>query len=175
MNITLNKPIVIIGITGSGKSTIGKELAKKTQTEFYDSNSILEGREGLSISDIQEYMGLKYFQQRERETIKEILSYGQVVLSTGSDSFLNQDTREYIKSHSTCIWLHASIQTVVERISRRHNRLKLSDQNVEKTITDLMNKSLPYFREAHIKIDSNSEAHNLVHHIISRIGKMDQV
>jgi len=175
MKIKLNKPIVLVGMMGSGKSTIGRKLAKKIDLRFYDSDNIIEGREGLSIADIYEYMGQKYFQEKEEETIKEILDYGKVILSTGGSSFSNPNIRKIIKAKATCIWLDANIDTILERVSRRNTRPELIGRNNREVITQMMEEKKPHFDEAHIKIESNLEAHHLVSTLISRLQKHQEI
>ena len=92
----LTKPVVLIGMMGSGKSTVGKKLARKLNLQFYDSDKVLEEREALSIVDIHDFMGERYFYQKEEEVIKEIIGYGVVILSTGGSSFMNENIRNYI-------------------------------------------------------------------------------
>jgi len=171
MKNKLKKPIVLVGMMGSGKSTVGRKLAKKIDLRFYDSDNIIEGREGLSITDIHEYMGQKYFQEKEEETIKEILDYGNIVLSTGGGSFSNPNIRNIIKEKATCIWLDANINTILERVSRRNTRPELIGKNNKEVITKMMEEKTPHFDEAHIKIESNLEAHHLVSTLISRLEK----
>ena len=137
MKKKLKKPIVLVGMMGSGKSTVGRKLAKKIDLRFYDSDNIIEGREGLSITDIHEYMGQKYFQEKEEETIKEILDYGNIVLSTGGGSFSNPNIRNIIKEKATCIWLDANINTILERVSRRNTRPELIGKNNKEVIQDV--------------------------------------
>ena len=75
----LTKPVVLIGMMGSGKSTVGKKLARKLNLQFYDSDKVLEEREALSIVDIHDFMGERYFYQKEEEVIKEIIGYKEHV------------------------------------------------------------------------------------------------
>ena len=171
MKEKFRKPLVLVGMMGSGKSTVGRKLAKKLDLRFYDSDNIIEGREGLSIKDIHEYMGPKYFQEKEEETIREILDYGNIVLSTGGSSFANQNIRNIIKDKAICIWLDANINTILERVSRRNTRPELIGKNNKEVITALMTENSPYFNEAHVKIESNLEAHHLVNIIMSRLDE----
>jgi shikimate kinase len=170
MKNKLDKPIVLVGMMGSGKSTVGRKLAKKIDLQFYDSDNIIEGREGLTIMDIHEYMGEKYFQQKEEETIKEILNYGRVVLSTGGSSFDNANIRKIIKEKAVCIWLDANIDTILERVSRRNTRPELIGSSKDEIIKKMTEKK-SQFDQANIKIESDLEAHHLVSTLIMRLEK----
>jgi len=95
--VTITKSIVFVGMMGTGKSTIGKKIANKFNLKFYDSDQIIEEREGLSVLEIFDYKGSEYFRKIETEIISELLNYGIIVLSTGGGSFLIDEVRENIK------------------------------------------------------------------------------
>ena len=164
------KPIVLVGMMGSGKSTIGRKLARKLNLQFYDSDKMLEEREGLSVMDIHEFMGKKYFQQKEEEIIKEIIGYGITVLSTGGSSFMNENIRRIINEKAISVWLDVDLETIYERVSRRNTRPELSMvENKKEFIDQIMKEKVPIFNEADIKIEGNLETHHLVESIIRRL------
>lgn len=170
MKIKVTKPIVLVGIIGSGKSTIGKKLAKKLYMQFYDSDQIIEEREGLKVVDIHDYRGSEYFQQQEEKVIQEILSYGNIVLSTGGNSFTNEQLRKIIKEKSISIWLHSDTDTIYERISRRNTRPGLNNSNKREVIENLIEQQYPLLEQANIKIKSgNTDAHFIVDSILLRL------
>ncbi|MFQ3307140.1 MAG: shikimate kinase [Candidatus Midichloriaceae bacterium] len=170
MKDNITKPIVLIGMMGSGKSTIGRKLARKLNLRFYDSDKVLEEREGLNIMDIHEFMGIKYFQEREEEIIKEIIGYGKIILSTGGSSFMNKNIRKFIKEKGVSIWLDVNHDTIFERVSKRNTRPELFEMGDNKQfLIDMINEREPIFREADIKIDSDLEAHHLVGSIIKKM------
>jgi shikimate kinase len=155
---------------GSGKSTIGKRLAYKLNLQFYDSDRLIEEREGLSVVDIFDFRGEEYFKKKESEIIKEILGYGSVVLSTGGESFFNDEVREVIKQSATSIWLKTSIEVLHERVSRRNTRPQLTGENKMELIEEMVSKSYPIFEKADIIIESTDmEAHFVVDTIISKL------
>jgi len=166
-------PIVLVGMIGSGKSTIGRKLARKLDLKFYDSDKILEERVGLSIVDIHDFMGTKYFLEIEEQVIKEVLSYGVVVLSTGGNSLMNQNIRESIKKNAVSIWLNSSLETLYSRIIKRNNtRPELIGSNDKK---DLLKKLLmerePILKCADIEIGSDTETYLLVNEIIEKLSQ----
>ncbi|WPX96917.1 Shikimate kinase [Candidatus Bandiella woodruffii] len=166
------KPIVLVGMMGSGKSTVGKKLARKLNLQFYDSDKVLEEREGLNIVDIHEFMGPKYFQQIEEETIKEIIDYGTVILSTGGSSFMNENIRQMIKEKAVSVWLDVDCETIYERVSRRNTRPELmAIGNKKELLMKMIEERRPIFESADIKVESALEAHHLVETIAKRIEK----
>ncbi len=170
MRNLIKKPIVLVGMMGSGKSTIGKRLAYKLNLQFYDSDRLIEEREGLSVVDIFDFRGEEYFKKKESEIIKEILGYGNIVLSTGGESFFKDEVREVIKQSATSIWLKTSIEILHERVSRRNTRPQLAGENKKELIEEMVSKSYPIFEQADITIESTDmEAHFIVDTIISKL------
>lgn len=168
----ITKPIVLVGMMGSGKSTVGKKLARKLNLQFYDSDKILEEREALNIIDIHEFMGIKYFQQIEEEAIKEIIGYGTIILSTGGSSFMNENVRKFIKEKAVSIWLDVDFQTIYERVSRRNTRPELLvAEDKKELLMKMIEERAPIFSQADIKIESDLEAHHLVETIAKRLDQ----
>ena len=166
----LTKPVVLIGMMGSGKSTVGKKLARKLNLQFYDSDKVLEDREALSIVDIHDFMGERYFYQKEEEVIKEIIGYGVVILSTGGSSFMNENIRNFIKEKTISIWLDSNLDTIYERVSRRNTRPELiASDNKKELLAKMLQEREPIFKQADIKIESDLEAHHLVSTIIEKL------
>jgi shikimate kinase len=170
MRISVNKPIVLVGMMGSGKSTIGKRLAYKLNLQFYDSDKIIEEREGLSLMDIYDFRGEEYFKEQEVKVISEILDYGVVVLSTGGESFLHDAVREKVKQKAVSVWLKTDVSILHERVSKRNNRPQLMGDNKLEMIEEMVEKSYPVFSEADVIVESKDmEAHFVVDTILSRI------
>ncbi|KIE04603.1 Shikimate kinase [Candidatus Jidaibacter acanthamoeba] len=170
MRIKVTKPIVLVGIMGSGKSTIGKKLAKKLHMQFYDSDQVIEEREGLKIVDIYDYRGEEYFKKQEESIIKEVLRYGTIILSTGGGSFANEEVRNLIKEKAISIWLYSDIDTIYERISRRNTRPGLNGENKLEVLESLIEQQYPLLEQADIKINSgNADAHYIVDNILVKL------
>jgi len=168
MRNLLRKPIVLVGMMGSGKSTIGKRLAYKLNLQFYDSDKIIEDRDGLSVLDIYDYRGEEYFREQEEKTIREVLQYGVVVLSTGGGSFFKEDVRKLIKEKAISIWLKTNVETIHERISRRNTR-PIQDHNIE-TIQKLVDEGDDIYGKADITVESSDmEAHFVVDTIMGKL------
>jgi shikimate kinase len=170
MRHLIRKPIVLIGMMGSGKSTIGRRLAGKLNLQCYDSDKIIEDREGLSVMDIFEFRGEPYFKAKEEDVISEILSYGAVVLSTGGESFLNEAVRSKIMSGAISVWLKTDPDTLYNRVSRRNTRPQFQDVDKRGFIQEMVEKSYPYLENADIIVESKDmEAHFVVDTVISKL------
>lgn len=171
--ITTHKPIVLVGMMGTGKSTIGKKLASKLNIQFYDSDKIIEEREGFSVVDIFDYRGEEYFNNKEREVINEILGYGITVISTGGGTFLVDDLRQIIKERAISIWLDSSIDVIHERVARRNTRPQLNVDNQREVIEQMVDERKPLYSEADIHIDcTNLEAHHVVDTVLTRLRNL---
>ncbi len=128
------KIIVLTGIMGAGKTTIGSKLAEKLGFYFIDSDQEIEDVEGKSIADIFQKKGEKYFRNVEKNIVKEILNRDeQVVLSLGGGAFMDDEIRELIKARAISVWLYADLETLLYRVGAKHNRPLL--QNVDKRAT----------------------------------------
>jgi shikimate kinase len=170
MRHLIKKPIVLIGMMGSGKSTIGRRLAGKLNLQCYDSDKIIEDREGLSVMDIFEFRGESYFKAREEEVITEILNYGAVVLSTGGESFLNDAVRNKIMNQAISVWLKTDVDTLFNRVSRRNTRPQFQEGDKREFIEQMIERSYPYLENADIVVESKDmEAHFVVDTLMSKL------
>ena len=153
----VKQPIVLVGMIGTGKSTVGKKLAKKLNSRFYDSDQVIELREGMTLIDIHDFKGREYLAKKEEEVISEILGYGKVILSTGGSSILNPKVREQIKKHAIAIWLDADFETIFNRVTRRNTRPELYVADKEKAIRDMMKEREEFYMESDIKVQSSKD------------------
>lgn len=168
----ITKPLVLVGVMGSGKSTIGKRLARKLQLQFYDSDKVIEDRNGLSVYDIHEFRGEEYFRKQENQVIREIIGYGPVVLSTGGSSVLQDDIRSLIKDSTTSIWLSVDVNVLYDRVSRRNTRPELNVGDKRSALEEMVNKMDPIYQEADVVVESSEEnAHYIVDTIVSKLTK----
>lgn len=166
----MKKPLVLVGMMGSGKSTIGKRLAYKLNLQFYDSDKTIEEREGLSLPEIFDFRGEEYFKAQEVKAIKEILSYGTVVLSTGGESFVNPEVRELVKEKGISLWLKTDIEKVYERVLRRNTRPQLNTPNKMELIQNMVDTYYPLFAQADIIVESRDmEAHFVVDSVLAQL------
>ena len=169
----IKKKIVLIGMMGSGKSTIGALLSKKMNMKFIDIDSKIEIIEKQTISQIFKLKGEKYFRAIEVKTILSLLESKEkeLILSLGGGSFLDEKVRKSVKNNSLSFWLNWKPSTIVERIrnsSKRPIIQGLNDQEIEKMMVD-RNK---YYSKSNFKIDcDNHKKNEIVDRIVSILLK----
>lgn len=156
----LSRPVVLIGLMGAGKSTVGRRLARALRMDFFDSDDEITEAAGCSISDIFETYGEAIFRDLEERVILRLLKTPQQVLATGGGAFINPRIREAILENGISIWLKADMDVLLERVSRRNTRPLLQTGDKRQTLTRLMEQRYPLYAQAHITIDSNLGAHD---------------
>lgn len=169
---SLNKPIVLVGMMGAGKSTVGTRLAKKLRVSFYDTDNLVQEMSGCSIDDIFKYAGEEFFRSKERQVIEELLNLTNCVISTGGDAFFDPINRKIIKEKSVSVWLRADYDTILERVSRRNTRPTLKTGNKADLVEQLIKERYPLYAEADICVNSGDGPHMLiVDDIIQKISE----
>ncbi len=155
------KIIVLTGLMGVGKTTIGSRLAEKLGFYFVDSDQEIEDRQQQSIANIFKTKGEKYFRQIEREAIKGIISRDeQVVLSLGGGAFMDEEIRELVKERAISIWLYADLDVLLHRIANKNTRPLLNNVDKRVALQDLIIKRYPIYKQADIHIDTGRENNN---------------
>jgi 3-dehydroquinate synthase len=132
---------------GSGKTTVGRALAKKLNKRFFDSDHEIEARTGASIPLIFEIEGEASFRQREADMIRELSAYDDVVLATGGGSILDPRSREHLKSRGLVIYLRAGVSSILQRTSHDKNRPLLQTADPRRRLEELTLQREPYYRE----------------------------
>ncbi|NNE85297.1 MAG: shikimate kinase [Alphaproteobacteria bacterium] len=146
--------IVMVGLMGAGKTSIGRRLATRLGLPFVDADDAIEEAAKSSISDIFERLGEESFRDGERRVIARLLDDSPIVLATGGGAFMDPDTRALIAAKGISIWLRADIDTLVRRTSRREDRPLLKNGDPRKILTNLMNLRYPIYAQADITVDS---------------------
>lgn len=141
--------IVLIGYRGTGKSSIGKRLARKLRAPFYDTDDLVEAAAGLSITDIVAEEGWACFRRMEKEIIREMTDIGKGVVATGGGAVMDEENARILKRGGIVIWLVADVETIIKRIytdsQDREKRPPLSDDDLYKETVDLLEKRLPVY------------------------------
>lgn len=153
----VNRPIVLIGLMGAGKSSVGRRLAKKLGLNFIDSDDEIEKAAGCTIEDIFDRFGEAEFRQGEKRVMERLLDEGPMVLATGGGAFMNSDIRAKILAKGTAVWLKAGLEALFERTSRRGGRPLLKTSDPRKTLETLIKERYPVYEEAPIIIDTDTE------------------
>jgi shikimate kinase len=171
--LVISKPIVLVGIMGAGKTTVGSRLAKRLNLEFCDTDNLVQEKVGCSLHEIIKYAGEDFFHQKEREIIEEVLSDRPRVISTGGSAFLDERNRKVIKEKAVSVWLKADYDVILERVSRRNTRPMLENGKKEEILQNLMLEENDVFSEADINVNSGDGPHMLiVEEILSKLKEI---
>lgn len=152
----LSRPITMIGMMGTGKTHMGKLLAKKLAWPFFDSDHLVEEKAGCSVAEIFELWGEEKFRESEARTIQGLTSMKRCVIATGGGAIMNEETAEAIFKHSYAVWVQADIDTILKRVSKNKNRPLLACENPKDVLQKLMEKRQDIYAKAHFTIDSSS-------------------
>ena len=155
----LEKPIVLVGLMGVGKSTIGRKLAQALTVAFHDADDEIEAAAQLSISDIFDRFGEDYFRAGERRVIARLVTEERGVIATGGGAFANDETRRLILERGLAVWLDTDLDTLVERTARRDNRPMLRDGDPREILRRLKAERDLAYAEAPIRITSSTGPH----------------
>lgn len=151
----LDRPITLIGMMGSGKSTLGAALAQELGWEFYDTDKVIEAQTGKSIPQIFEEEGDASFRQRERETLQILFKNSpKAVIATGGGSITVPETAEMIFGRSVSLWIHAPVNVLVKRTSRQNNRPLLRTGDPKEILTSLLEKRGDVYRQAQVHVET---------------------
>ena len=151
--------IVLVGMMGAGKTTVGRRLAPRLGLPFLDADAEIEKASGMSVSDLFQLHGEKSFREGEARVIKRILEGPPHVLATGGGAVTHEATRHLIKEKSVSVWIKAEIDTIVRRATRRGTRPLLKTGDPKETITNLMNARHDFYAAADIHVDSQPGPH----------------
>lgn len=154
-----NHPIVLVGLMGAGKSSVGRRLAEKLGMGFVDADQEIELAAGQSIPEIFAQHGEAYFREGERRVISRLLGNGAQVLATGGGAYINEETRAQIQKLGVSVWLKASLPLLMMRVSKRQDRPLLKQGDPEAVMRDLMEKRYPVYALADIPIESRDVQH----------------
>ena len=164
--------IVLVGLMGAGKTTVGRRLAEKLSLAFIDADHEIELAAGQTIPEIFAQHGEAYFRDGERKVIARLLENGAQVLATGGGAFMNAETRTTIKRNAISIWLRADFDLLMRRVRRRSNRPLLQNDDPEAVMRKLIAERYPVYAEADITVDSRDVAHtSIVNSIIRSLAR----
>ncbi|SDD42282.1 MULTISPECIES: shikimate kinase [Kordiimonas] len=155
----VDRTIVLVGLMGAGKTTVGRRLARKLNLPFVDSDHEIEKAAGMSVAEIFECFGEADFRSGERRVIERLLDGRPQVVATGGGAFINEATRGLIKDKGLSIWLDADIEVLVERTGRRDTRPLLKTGDPKEILTRLAAERAPFYAQADMKVASSSGPH----------------
>jgi len=158
----LDRPVVLVGLMGVGKSTVGRRLAKRLGLPFIDSDSEIEDTVGLPWGELFERYGEQDYRDGERRLIARLIDDRVRVIATGGGVFVNPDTRKLLKERAITVWLDAPVHILHERTSRRDTRPLLKNGDPKRTLERIAKVERDACAEAHIHIKSGDGAHREV-------------
>ena len=150
--------IILVGLMGAGKTSVGRRLAQYFDQPFIDSDDEIVKAAGCSIADIFERYGEQEFREGERRVILRLLEGESQVIATGGGAFMDPVIREKIKEKGISVWLRASLDILVDRTSHRKHRPLLLTGNPRETLQKLMDERYPVYGEADIIVDTGPES-----------------
>lgn len=149
-----DRPIVMVGMMGAGKSAIGRRLAHRLGLPFVDADAEIERAAGCTIEEIFAKHGEADFRDGERRVIARLLDGPVGVLATGGGAFMDADTRARIRARAVSVWLKADLETLVDRVSRRGHRPLLKNGDAREILSRLMALRHPVYAEADITVET---------------------
>ncbi len=156
-----HRSIVLVGLMGVGKTTIGRRLAHQLGLDFVDADEEIEKAAGCNIADIFERFGEPGFRDGERRVIHRLMAGARQVIATGGGAFVDPETRALILAEGLAIWLDADINILVDRTAKRNTRPLLQTGDPRDVLTRLAEARKPFYQQAHIHISSNRSPHDV--------------
>ena len=157
-----SRPIVLVGIMGAGKTTVGKRFAKHIGWRFVDSDEEIEKAAGCKISDIFSVYGEQIFRDLEHRVLERLMGEEPAVIATGGGAWMQPSIRSMIKEKANSVWLKAELDVLVARVSRRNTRPLLEKGDKRAIMEKLMAERYPFYQEADITINSGEGPHEKV-------------
>ena len=153
------RPVVLVGLMGVGKSTVGRRLAQRLRLPFVDADVEIEAAAGMAIAEIFERFGEPYFRDGERRVIARLIDGRPKVIATGGGAFINDETRTLILGETTAVWLDANPAVLAERVKRRDTRPLLRNRDPHEVLSELARVRNPIYALAPIHVASQKAPH----------------
>jgi shikimate kinase len=157
-----HRSVVLVGMMGAGKSSIGRRLAGRLGIPFVDADTEIEKAAGMSIAEIFTAQGEPYFRAGEARVIVRLLESGPQVLATGGGAFMNPETRAVIRGKGISVWLRATLEVLNRRIKRRNDRPLLRGSDPVETLRRLIDERYPVYAEADLTVESREVPHDAI-------------
>ena len=166
------RTLVLVGLMGAGKSSVGRRLAARLGLPFTDADQEIEAAAGMTVSEIFARHGEPAFRDGERRVIARLLGDSVHVLATGGGAFINAETRARIRESAISVWLKAPVELLLQRVGRRDTRPLLRQGDPKEILEKLLAERAPVYAEADLTVDSEDGPHNAaVERILAALGK----
>ena len=156
------RSVVLVGMMGAGKSTIGRRLSARLHLPFLDADTEIEAAAGMSIPDIFETHGEPHFRDGEARVIARLLDGGPAVIATGGVACMREETRDRIRGKAVSLWLKADADIIMKRVKRRADRPLLQTADPAATIGRLLGEREPFYQHADLTISSRDVPHERI-------------
>ncbi len=168
--------LVLVGLMGAGKTSVGRSLAARVELPFVDADVAIEEAAGMTIPEIFERHGEAYFRDGEKRVVARLLRDGPQVVATGGGAFMNAQTRARILDGHVAVWLRADLGVLMQRVRRRSNRPLLKNDNPEETMRRLMDERYPVYAQAPVVVQSREAPHEeivdqVIAHALAYLGQ----
>lgn len=168
----IDRPVVLVGLMGAGKSTVGRKLAGLLGTDFIDADEAIEEAAGMKIAEIFERYGEPHFRDGERRVIARLIDEAHGVIATGGGAFVHPATRALILERTAAVWIDCDLATLVERTARRNDRPLLSGGDRAEILARLRREREPFYAEAPIRVTSTrGPQQDTARQIIEALGR----
>jgi shikimate kinase len=155
----LDRPVVLVGLMGVGKSTVGRRLAKRLGLSFVDSDAEIEDASGYPAAEMFERYGEQDFRDGERRLVARLIEGDIRVIATGGGAYVDPNTRKLLNERAITVWLDAPVDILAERTSRRDTRAQLRNGDPKAVLERLADERRPSYEKAHIHVKSGDGAH----------------
>lgn len=156
------RSIVLVGMMGAGKSSVGRRLAARLGLAFVDADTEIEAAAGMSIADIFSAHGEAYFRSGEARVIARLLEGGPQVMATGGGAIINPDTKAVVRAKGVSIWLDAEYEVLLRRVKRRTDRPMLKTADPAETLKRLLAERNPVYAQADVRLRSRDAPHETI-------------
>jgi shikimate kinase len=150
----LKKPVMLVGLMGSGKTRLGTKLAHALDLDFHDTDRLIEAKAGYTINEIFEKEGEPKFRAVEKKTVLELLDMGPRIIAGGGGAIMNEGVLDVLKQKAVTVWLKADIGDLAHRLRAAQNRPLLKDRKVEDVLRDMIVRREPFYSQADITVST---------------------
>ncbi len=154
----ITRPVVLVGMMGAGKSVLGKMLAEHAGLPFFDSDSTIVEKAGLSIPEIFDRLGEPAFRRMEKDVLTNLVRQGACVIATGGGAVMDPDTRRLFKDKTTTLWLDVACDVLWHRLKNGKNRPVLQTEHPETLLKKLLEERAPFYAQAEHRVTIGTES-----------------
>lgn len=153
--LILDRPVILVGLMGAGKTRVGRRLAERLHLPFMDTDHEIENETGKTIAELFAQIGEPAFREGERRLIARLMNHSASIIATGGGAFIDPRTRAAMLEQGLVVWLRADLDTLVARTGRNNKRPLLQGVDRAEKLSELMTVRYPIYAEAHLTVDSH--------------------